>query len=302
MLLAMTKVQIVGTKQRRDKTVNLLQRLGAMQIEAWSEERASLQQRLTLSDEAIHLRERLAYTATRVEAVLTALPAPDLPAWPERENYEGHPPEQLLSIVTSDLAEVAPQAQALITQHDQLEEQLGSLPRYETTLRRLLPLVPALIDLENYILTAIWVERRYQPALAAITRQLEELTKGLCEVVSGQVDQDILAAVLVFPKAHAEAVNELLGRENITQARLPAEFANQPLEKALSQIRQRLRVIPTQLAEIKKQQAVLAQQWRPRLLTWQALLRDYLAQIDVCTNFGQTDYTFVIEGWLPEPG
>jgi V/A-type H+-transporting ATPase subunit I len=45
----------------------------------------------------------------------------------------------------------------------------------------------------------------------------------------------------------------------------------------------------------------LAQTWRLRLIIWQALLRDHLAQLDVSGNFGQTDYTFVIEGWIPEP-
>ncbi len=302
MLLPMAKVQIVGTKRCRDDTVQLLQRLGTIQIDAWSEGRAMFQQQMTLSDEAINLRERLAYTVTRVEAVVAALPPVKLPPWSEYENYYARSPDQIIDIVTVDLAEIAPQVQTLTTQQDQLEEQLGSLPRYETTLRRLLPLVPVLIDLEDYMVTAIWVERRYYQALTTITRQLEELTGGLCEVISGEVDQDAerLAAVLVFPKTHTEAVNELLGRENITQARLPAEFANQPLEQALSQIRQRLRIIPGQLAEIKAQQETLARRWRPRLLTWQALLQDHLAQIDVCPNFGQTDYTFVIEGWVPE--
>jgi len=260
------------------------------------------QQRMTLSDEAINLRERLAYTVTRVEAVLAALPPVKLRPWSEYETYTARPPEEILEIVTADLAELAPQVQTLTSQRDQLEEQLGSLPRYETTLRRLLPLVPALIDLEDYMVTAIWVERRYYEALSAITRQLEELTEGLCEVIVGEMDQDAerLAAVLIFPKTHTETVNELLGRENITQARLPAEFANQPLAQALSQIRQRLQAIPGQLAEIKTQQEALTRRWRPRLLTWQALLQDHLAQIDVCPNFGQTDYTFVIEGWVPE--
>jgi V/A-type H+-transporting ATPase subunit I len=109
-----------------------------------------------------------------------------------------------------------------------------------------------------------------------------------------------LAAVLIFPKADTEAVNELLGRENLTQARLPTEFANRPLEQALSEIRQQLRAIPDQLAEIKAQQEALTQRWHPRLLTWQVLLQDHQAQIDVCPNFGQTDHTFVIEGWAPE--
>jgi V/A-type H+-transporting ATPase subunit I len=298
----MARVQIIGTKRRRDKTVQLLQRLGTIQIDAWSEGRAMFQQRMTLSDEAINLRERLAYTVTHVEAVLAALPPVKSSSCSEYENYYACSPDEILDVVTADLAEITPQVQVLTTQGDQLEEQLGSLPRYETILRRLLPLVPALIDLEDYMVTAIWVERRYYEALTSITRQLEELTEGLCEVIFGEMDQDVerLAAVLIFPKTHTGAVNELLGRKNITQARLPAEFSNQPLEQALSQIRQRLQAIPGQLAEIRAQQEALAQPWRPRLLTWQALLQDYLAQIDVCPKFGQTDYTFVIEGWVPE--
>jgi V/A-type H+-transporting ATPase subunit I len=296
----MTRFQIIGTKRCQAKTVQLLHRLGAVQIDAWSETRSLSQQHMTITDRAIHLRERLAYIATRVEAVLAALPALELPPFSEYEEYDARPPDQLLRAVEADLEEVEPQAQALTRRHDQLEEQLGSLPRYETTLRQLLPLVPALIDLEQYSVTAVWVERHYQAVLETITRQLEELTEGLCEIISREVDQDIQAAVLVFPKTQVGAVNKLLGQENISQIRLPTEFAGQPLEKALSQMRQRLRAIPHELAEIETQLEILAQHWRPRLLTWQALLRDRLAQIDICTNFGQTDYTFVVEGWVPK--
>ncbi len=300
MLLSMARVQIVGTKRCQARTVQLLQQLGTMQIDGWREERAVSMQRMTLSDEAVNLRERLAYTTTRVEAVLAALPPLKLPSWSQAEAFYSRTPAEVLDVVTADLAEVAPQVQTLTTRRDRLEEQLASLPRYETTLRRLLPLVPAFVDLKDYMVAAIWVERRYYAALATITRQLEDLTEGRCEVISGEVDQDLLAAVLVFPNTYTDAVNELLGQENITQARLPAEFANQPLAQALSQIRQQLQAIPAQLAEIKTEQEALARRWRSRLLTWQALLRDHLAQIDVCTDFGQTDYTFVVEGWLPE--
>lgn len=300
MLLSMVKVQIIGTKRCQNKVIQVLHHLGTVQIDEWSEARSLSQQRIAPSNEAVQLRERVAYMATRVQAVLAALPAPELVASPEYEDYCARPPDWLLWAVESDLAEVEPQAQALATRRDQLEEQLGSLPRYEATLRRLLPLVPALIDLEQYAVTAIWVEHRYRAALETITRQLEELTGGLCEVISREVGPDVLGAVLVFPKAQFEAVNKLLGRENITQVRLPAEFAGRPFDEALADIRQRLQGIPRELAEIEAQQETLAQRWRPRLLMWQALLNDHLAQIEVCTHFGQTDYTFVLEGWVPE--
>jgi V/A-type H+-transporting ATPase subunit I len=300
MLLSMVKVQIIGTRRCQEETIQVLHRLGTVQIDLWSEVRSLSQQRMVASNKTIQLRERLAYMVTRVEAVLAGLPALELLPPPEYEDYYVRSADWLLQVVEADLAEVEPQAQALATRHDRLEEQLGSLPRYESTLRRLLPLIPTLVDLEHYAVTAIWVQRRYQPALDTITCQLGELTGGLCEVISREVDRDVLGAVLVFPKAQAEAVNKLLGQENITQVRLPTDLAGQPFDEALTNIRQRLQSIPRELTEIEVQQETLAQHWCIRLLTWQALLRDHLAQIDVCTQFGQTDYTFVIEGWVPE--
>lgn len=300
MLLPMVKVQILGTKPCLARTVPILQRMGTLQIDQWSEVRLSSQQRMVHDDKATRLRERLAYLSTQVEAVLSTLPPLEAPPPPDDEVYDHRSADWLLSTVETDLAELNPQIRALSTQRDQLEAQLSSLPRYEATLRQLLPLIPAFVELEQYAVTAILVERRYQVALETITRNLEELTNGLCEVISREVDRDLLAAVLIFPKNQAGVVSKLLGQENISQLRLPAEFAGQPLERVLTDIRRRLEAIPRQLAEIKDKFDALAQSWRPRLLTWQALLRDHLAQIDVCTNFGQTDYTFVIEGWIPK--
>src|SRR5574341_120960 len=300
MLLAMAKVQIIGTKRHQEKTIQLLHRLGVMQLAAWSEERLPWQRRAVLSDAAVLRRERLAYIATRVEALLASLPGLELPPSPGYEDYAAQPPEELLRAVEADLAQVGPEVQALVTHRSQLEEQHGALARYEATLRQLLPLVPAFMDLEHYAVTAVWVERRYRAVLDMLAQQLEELTAGQCEVLSREVDQDAMVAVLLFPKRHSEAVNELLGRENIAQLRLPGAFIDQPFEAALASIRQRLQTIPQELAEVAAQQTALAHTWRPRLRTWQALLHDQLEQLDASSNCGQTDYTFVIEGWVPE--
>ncbi len=300
MLLSMVKVQIIGTQPCRDKVVQHLHRLGTVQIDAWDETRALSQQRLTLGEGIVHLRERLAYAVTRVDSVLAALPTFACSPSREYETYYPRPHEWLLYMVETDLEEVEPQAKTLATRRDHLEEQLGSLARYEVTLQRLLPLLPAIVDLEHFAVTAIWVERRYQAVLEAVTQQLEELTQGMAEVLSREVDPDILAAVLVFPKSQAKAINEMLGQESITQVRLPTEFTGQPLQTVLANIRQRIKAIPEELAELETERERLVQTWRPKLLTWQALLRDHLAQIDVQTNFGQTDYTFIIEGWIPE--
>jgi V/A-type H+-transporting ATPase subunit I len=300
MILPMAKIQIIGTKPCRDATVRILQGMGMVQIDDWSETRALVQQRLILDEEALHLRERLAYLATRVEAILATLPSGDDVASPAYDDYFGKPSDALLKLVEGELAGVEPTAQALATEQDRLREQLEALPRYDATLRKLLPIVPSLEDLENYTVTAILLERRYEDALELITRQLEELTRGRCEVLSRLVDGDTLGAVLVFPKEQTRTVSDLLGQENIAQVRLPQEVSGLSFADALADIERRLREIPRQLAEIEEQRMQLAQEYRPKLLAWQSLLQDHIARIDVCTSFGQTDYTFVIEGWIPE--
>jgi hypothetical protein len=169
-------VQIIGTKRHQDTTIRLLHRLGVVQLEAWSEARLPWQQRIGLSDEAVLRCERLAYMATRVEALLASLPGLDLSPSPEYEDYSSQPPEELLRAVEADLAHVGPEVQALVTRRSQLEEQRGTLARYEATLRQLLPLVPALVNLEHYAVTAAWVERRYRVVLDMLAQQLEGLT------------------------------------------------------------------------------------------------------------------------------
>ncbi|MCX7708204.1 MAG: hypothetical protein N2204_09365, partial [Anaerolineae bacterium] len=300
MLLPMAKVQIIGTKRCQDATTRILQRLGILQLDEWSERRALSQQRMTPDDEMLRARQRLVQALTRVETVLTALPILDVPLSSDYAALCEHPADALVEAINGDLERISTQAQALASRHRALEEQLASLARYEATLQQLVPLVPAIVDLEHFAMTAIWVEQRFGEVLDIVTRQLEELTAGQCEVITGEVTHDVRAAVLVFPKSATSVVNELLGRQNVAQIRLPAEFTGQPLEKALADIHRRLQAIPRELAGIETEQQALARAVRGRLLAWQALLNDHLALIDAQNHFGQTDYTFVIEGWMPQ--
>jgi V/A-type H+/Na+-transporting ATPase subunit I len=300
MLLSMAKVQIIGTKQCLDETVHVLHRLGVIQIDDWSDKRSLTQRRMALTDEDTSLHQRLTYAITRVDALLAALPALDSPLQPDYENWYGCPLHYLIQAVEGDLEAIGPATRALATRHGQLEEEASSLIRYESVLQQLMPLVPGLVDLERFAVAAVWVERRYPRALELVSSRLEELTGGQCEVISRELDRDIWAAILVFPKTHARSVNELLGRENITQVHLPSEFADQPFDKAIATMHRRLNAIPGELEEVAAQQEVLSNQWRMRLVAWQTLLRDQLTHIDLAASFGQTDYTFVLEGWVPE--
>jgi V/A-type H+/Na+-transporting ATPase subunit I len=300
MLLPMAKVQIMGAKACQDETVQVLCRLGAVQVDDWNEKRALTQRRMALTDNDTSLRQRLTYAATQVESVLVALPVSAVSPGAAYEEWYDCPLDWLIQAVEADLDEVGPGTRALATRRNQLDEEASSLIRYESAAQQLMPLVPALVDLERFAVAAVWVERRYRETLELVAQRLEELTGGQCEVISREVDRDVWAALLVFPKADAHAVNELLGRESITQIHLPTELAGQPFDKALANMHRRLQAIPAERVELEARQAALAQKWRARLQAWQILLRDQLARIDVQASFGQTDYTFIIEGWVLE--
>ncbi len=301
MLLPMARVQIIGTKGCQNQTIEVLQRLGTLQIDestgVWH--RSSDSGGTTAQE--VKLRERLAYLLTQVESVLTVLPAGlDLSPSAHYDEFYGRSTEWLAQSIENELNEISPQAQALAKRRDQVQDQLDPLPRYEATLRELLPLAPGFVHLEHYAMTAIWLHSHYREALETITQELEGLTEGVCEIVSRRTDQDEVVAVLIFPKDQTSAVNAFLAGENITQVRLPAELAGQPFQKALDRILKQIEVLPDELTEIETKQKSLAENWRPRLLAWKGLLQDYLAQMDVRSNFGQTDHTFLITGWIPQ--
>jgi len=54
-------------------------------------------------------------------------------------------------------------------------------------------------------------------ALELVANRLEELTGGKCEVIPHEIDRDVVAGDTLFPRHRARAVNDLLGRENITR-------------------------------------------------------------------------------------
>ncbi len=301
MLQDMARVQIIGTTRCLEPTIHLLQRLGTVQIETWQQERTPWLRRFSLDEVTLQRRERLAYLATRVDAVLTALPVTDVTLCPATYDALGaQPTTALIDAIERVLTSVETQTQALTRQRDQLVEQQGLLTRYETSLQQLLPLIPALVDLDAYAVAAVWIERRYEDVLALLHQRLIDLTGGRCEILSRELDHETMAAVLVFPKAQVEAVNALLGREHLAQIRLPGDFTGQPFDRALAHIRQRLQRIPQELDAVARTLHALARTWGPHLLAWQALLHDRLDQIDVRTAFAGTDYTFVIEGWIPQ--
>lgn len=308
MQLAMVKVQIIGSQRYLDQVVRVLHYLGAIQIEDLPRGSPLYTLQPVVLDEAgLRRKEALTFLLTRIQALL-ALLVPRIKDRPDRSSVSlttlydtlyTQPTDDLLTHIKTQLDKLAPEVQATALRRDQLETERVSLPRYEATLRRLVPLAAELPHLEGFETAALLIERRFSPVLDLIRYEVDQLTGSRFEMVVRDVDEETTAALLVFPRRHSGAVQSLLGRENISQVRLPDELTRVPFKDALQAVARRQAAITAELAELDNRLQAFALEWVEPLTAWRAVLRDRLQESEVLGRLGATQYTFVLTGWMP---
>ncbi len=297
MLVQMTKIQIIGTRNVLDRTVRALHHVGAVQIK----EKLPAMEALALDTDATRQRDEISLLLTRLDALLALLPKRPLPKNLSAlyDAQAARPTEHVIADVKDALAQLDAPAQDLARRRDQLEADRVTLPRYAKTMRQLMPLAAELAPLKNYETVALLVQRKYSAVVEMLRQQLLALTNEECDIVSRDIDAETTAAILVFPREHSVAVHSMLGRESITQVRLPEELTNVPFKDLLATIEARLATVPQELEKIQHELDALAEEWRIRLSVWSAFLHDYLQELEVRGRFGATQYTFVVVGWMP---
>lgn len=301
MLLPMTKVQIIGTKDKLEPTLRTLQRLGTVQIEDITERGAGVVlPRMALDEAALARREEIGLLVTRIEALL-ALFSSQGPRQSPPQPYEeasSRPVEELIAQAKRLLEEVGPQAQQLALRGDELEAERTSLPRYAATLHKVSPLAAELPELAGYETALLLIERRFSPVLDLLRQELPSLIGEEFELHAHEADEETTAAILVFPKQKRAEVDSLLGRQNISQVRLPKELAGVPFKDVLATLAARLAAIPGELETIRRRLQELSLQYSQRLALLGAVLRDRLQELEVTVRLGATQYTFVLLGWV----
>jgi V/A-type H+-transporting ATPase subunit I len=302
MKLKMARLQIVGLKTQLVPTVHALHQLGCVQIDDVAEAEEISARPLRLDRDMVRLQEELAYLVARIEGLWSALGANQRPASSPPIEYDAGDATvaDCASQARAGLDALGPRVQALVARREALEAEQASLPRYEATLRKLLPIVPSSVRNAANTSIGVLVSRAHLVVLDTIAERVLNLTGGRAEIVAEDVDATTRAMLIVVPREFAAEIEALLGREDISRLRLPAGFENQPPDAAVAALSHRLAVIPQELSQIKMELAALAAEWQPRLAQWRACLRDRLEEFAILAHFGETDQTFVLFGWTPE--
>jgi V/A-type H+-transporting ATPase subunit I len=292
MSLKMSRLEIVGLKNDLPKVVRILHGLGCVHIDEVTEAPDVSARPLTLTRETLRTQEELSLLVARIEGLHEELGC-------EAEQSAPHPPEEILEEARPGVAELAPKVQAIAARRQQLEDELSSLPRYEATLRKLLPLIPESAGDPHNKTVGVVVSREHQGVLESLGDRVLNLSAGRAEIVATDLDAATRAMLLVFPVEFAGEVEELLDREDVSRLRLPSEIGQGPPDTAFAALRKRMTEIPDEIQALEAQTQDLRTAWQSRLNLWRDVLKDELARYDVLPSLGETDLTFVLVGWAP---
>lgn len=307
MLVPMAKVEMIGPKNRFYDVVSLLHDIGTLHIEDLSKKISTgeipLDQMEVVENQAAE-KERMEDLLLRLRSIVKALHLPS-GAVDEVERQKQYlqlwsmDSRELAQEVTEVIEQVEDRTSNLAQAQSSMEAELALLARYEPILHKIQPLAKQIVTTGTYDSVALLVERRYKGALEELKKELDEITKSQCEIVSTDVDEDTTAVIVVFARKYSDGVHKFLAMENVNQIRLPSEFQDMPFDVAYDHLKERRETLPKRLEEIRNELHDMSVKWYVRLSTIQEVLSDKVEEISAIPKFGQTEYAFVITGWLP---
>lgn len=305
MLVPMAKVEIVGHVSRLDAALELLQQLRLVQLADATSAGLGVA-RLAAGDERQREADDVRLLRTRLDALLRLLPPPDAGSDPPpdpAESGDGEPGASPAAVdveaLAAELDEVAAPIEELVRELDELGAERAALPRHLASLRRLLPLVSDAPGLERFETVTVLLDRRHRAVLDVLRAELADVVGEQFEVVAADVDAQTVGAALVFPRAASAEVHALLGREQVSEVRLPARYEGLSFPAAIAAMERRLVALPSEIDAVQRRMAEARGEHAASWAAARRALDERLARLDALEQLGATRRTFVIVGWVP---
>jgi V/A-type H+-transporting ATPase subunit I len=301
MLQKMKKIQVLGPKKDLQSVVDVLYHAGTVQIEDMSRTIRPGDTLLRRMD--IGKGGELANTLVKLGGIFLALPTIKYDTKKQEQIYQelqqlSH--QELLARANHVIDELESTTKDLAVKKSDLELTLGAMDRYEKIIKKIQPLESQLPILKGFEVTVILIQREFGEVLDFIKNTLTEITKKQFEMISADIDETTIAAVIVFNKRYSEGVHSLIFSQNVNEVRLPSEFLDKPFHEILQLISIKKTKSIDEMAAIDEKLVNLSTEWYQELAVLKKVLEDRNEEAGVFGKFGQTEYTFIILGWIPK--
>ena len=291
MILPMSRVRMIGPRERLQETLGVLQDFGRVQLDRipsnGSLRAASPDQRTERERRAL----RRMFDDADAAIDLLSVPAGT---------------EQAVAVTRGPLADwariarrVRRQAEALRAREQALADERAVLGRYRGFFDAFRVLLAELANAQHLRAYGVMLPAAERGRVDKLADALREELQVEVVVTSRTLASGDIAVLIAVPVEARERMERAFGAARIAEVPLPSGYADQSLTEAAPAILARLDDIPRQVAEILQERAALASRWGSELRTIRASASDRLSAAAATDLTVATQHAFVIEGWLP---
>lgn len=297
----MVKIQVIGPKKDLHNVLDFLYAKGTVQLED-----ASTQVRpgeISLKKMTADQVGDIAAALAKIGGILLTLPKIKVDEKVVADTYynlktQSH--ADLLIRANSVIDQLEGITKELETKKSDFEITLTNLTRYEKIIDKIRPLESSLPVLEGFEVTVLLIQKEFKDVIDIIRNALTEITRNQFELLTAEVDETTIAAVTIFNKRYSERVHSFVFSQNVNEVRLPPEYLGKPFNEIFSLIEERKSTTTDEIARVNVELAKISSEWYMELSALHQILAERTEELSIFSKIGQTDYTFVVLGWIPK--
>jgi V/A-type H+-transporting ATPase subunit I len=301
MLQKMKRIQVIGPKKEFNHVVDLLYHEASVHLEDVTK---------CISPDEIYLSKvekgktvEVAEVLSKISVILAALPKiPDDAAAQTRiiNELEGKNRDELIQHTKDVIYELDVVSKDLATRKSDLKLSITALERYAKILNIIQPMERELPVLENYEVTILLIQKQFEDVLKIIRLEMEEITGNRFELTSTSVDEETLATIMIFHKRYSQQVHSFIYSVNVNEVRLPQEYMGKPFYEMFALIETNKLQKTEEMKLIDEKLAGLSNKWYQELVVLKKTFEDISGELEEFNKFGQSEFVFVIMGWIPK--
>lgn len=300
MLQRMNRIRVIGPKKDFRSTVDTLYQAGSVHLEDTCSCVASDQ--ICLTQVRTESLNDIPSVLVKIDGIFYTLPRTGensgLKEQFERElGAKTH--EQIVERAGNVISELEWTTKDLALNKSDLETSIAAMNRYEKVINRIRHIEPELPLLAGYEVNILIIQKEYTDVIALLKKELGEITGDRYEFMHMDIDDKTLAAIAVYNKKYSNDVHSFVFSANLNEVRLPPDFYGKSFDEMIGLIDSRRKHAAEEITHINKKLEKLSDKWYIELSVLKRLLEDINEEINTFCKFGHSEYTFVIQGWIP---
>ena len=301
MLQQMKRVQVIGPKETFSRVVDLLYHEGTLHIENACQCISCYE--ISLKKFEVENAAEVIKALEKISAIFSFLPIVE-----ENKEQQSLICKELMeenldqTLVRSKqiVNELESITKELATRKSELSFTITSLKRYEKVIQSIRPVEHNLPIYEGFEVIILLIQKQYNDVFNLIESEMERITRKNFEMTSIVVDEETIAAVIAYNNKYSQVVNSLIFSVNVNEIRLPQEFMGKPFKDMLALIHQNQHEATEELVLLDTRLLDLSTKWYQELSSIKKILEDVNEERQIYSNAGQSEYCFVILGWIPK--